>query len=156
MPASAPSAKRGRPEESLLRPTLLGLLRLGWVSQMSFADVEVRWHQKRIDLAFMGTEANAYPTAIELKVNSTGRAIDQASLNRYLTSASWVATWAMPSPAVLRRAQAKGVGILLVTERGAYPVLSPASGEPRTSALAEHLLNRRRRVRDLLSAIRHG
>jgi hypothetical protein len=131
-------------------------MRLRWVNQMSLADVEVRWHQKRIDLAFVSPRPEFGTVAIELKVNSTGRAISQAALNRYLTSSSWVATWAMPSAGVLRRAETQGVGVLLVTERGVYPVLHPKPGEARTTALTDHLTERRRRVRDLLSAIRHG
>lgn len=131
-------------------------MRLGWVNQMSLADVEVRWHQKRVDLAFASTSPAMGTVAIELKVNSTGRAIVQASLNRYLTSSSWVATWAMPSPTVLRRAESSGVGLLLVTERGIYPVLHPRAGEARTTALIDHLAERRRRVRDLLSTLRHA
>lgn len=156
MRVSAPSSPGRRAESSLLRPTLLGLLRLGWINQMSLADVEVRWHQKRIDLAFLAADEEAGAVAVELKVNSTGRAIDQAQLNRYLTPASWVATWAMPSPDILRRAQSRGVGLLLITERGAYPLVHPSSGELRTNLLTEHLRDRRRRVRDLLSTIRHG
>lgn len=131
-------------------------MRLGWVNQMSLADVEVGWHQKHIDLAFQSKDAAAGPVAIELKVNSTSRAIDQASLNRYLTPSSWVATWTPPTSKVLARAHNEGVGVLIVVEAGVYPVLYPRRGEPHTEALAEHLQEHKRRVRDLLSFLRHG
>lgn len=144
------------PEQSLLRPTLLGFLRMGWLSQMSLADTEIGWHQKHIDLAFLSSRSEIGPVAIELKVNSTSRAIAQAGLNRYLTPSSWAATWTPPSPRVLGRAVAEGVGLLLVAERGVYPLVYPRVGEPYTTALADHLTERRRRVRDLLSYLRYG
>jgi hypothetical protein len=145
-----------RAESTLLRPTLLGLMRLGWVNQMSLADTEIGWHQKHIDLAFQSKQSVAGPVAIELKVNSTSRAIVQASLNRYLTPSSWVATWTPPTSKVLARARKEGVGVLLVVEGGVYPVLYPRRGEPHTDALVEHLEGHKRRVRDLLSFLRHG
>jgi len=129
---------------------------MGWVSQMSLADVEVAWHQKHIDLAFLSNRAEIGPVAIELKVNSTSRAIAQAVLNRYLTPSSWAATWTPPSPKILRGAVAEGVGVLLVADRGVYPLVYPRVGEPHTEALANHLIERRRRVRDLLSYLRYG
>ena len=143
-------------EQSLLRPTILGLMRMKWLNQMSLADVEVAWHQKHVDFAFMSPNRDIGPVAIELKVSNTSRAIDQAALNRYLTPSSWAATWTPPSEKILDKAGKHGVGILLVTPRGAYPVSFPRMGEPHTSALAEHLESRRRRVRDLLSVLRNG
>jgi hypothetical protein len=94
--------------------------------------------------------------AVELKVNSTSRAIGQAVLNQYVAPCSWVATWATPSSVIFQRAETQGVGILLVTDRGVYPALYPRVGQPRTAALGDHLMTRRRRARDLLSALRHG
>lgn len=131
-------------------------MRLGWINQMSLADTEVRWHQKRIDLAFVSADRDLGTTAVELKVNSTSRAIAQARLNQYAATTSWVATWAMPSPSVLALATAQGIGVLLVTDRGAYPALHAATGEPATVSLTAHLSEQQRRVRDLLSALRHG
>jgi hypothetical protein len=123
---------------------------------MSLADIEISWHQKHIDLAFMSSRSDVGPVAIELKVNSTSRAIAQAALNRYLTPSSWAATWAPPTPRILERAQAEGVGLFLVADRGLYPLVYPRMGEPHTAALAHHLVDRRKRVRDLLSYLRHG
>lgn len=157
MPASVAKASRAkRPESSLLRPTLLGLLRLRWVSQMSLADTEVHWHGKRIDLAFSPVASGADPAAIELKVASTRRAIEQAALNRYLTPSSWVATWTPPTEPLIEHAGEEGVGLMLVSERGAYPLLYPRHGALHTNALAQHLCDQQRRVRDILSELRHG
>lgn len=141
-----------------MRPTLLGLLRLRWVSQMSLADTEVHWHGKRVDLAFAlrpGYEAGPV-AAVELKVRDTRKAIQQAALNRFLTPSSWVATWTPPSAPLLQLAESEKVGIFLLAERGLYPVLFPARGEPLTDALQGALSERGRRVRDILSEIRYG
>ncbi len=150
------SVERRRAEQTLLRPTLLGLLRLRWLNQMSRADVEIPWHQKRVDLAFLSPRDAVGPVAIELKVDSTARAIEQAALNRFLTPASWVATWTPANERTRNTAQREGVGMLLVTDRGVYPVLYPRRGEARTTALHSHLISSGRRVRDLLSELRHG
>lgn len=141
----------GISEESMLRPALLGLLRLGWVSQMTLADTEVPWYQKRVDLAYMDVRKSSLPVAIELKINSTSRAISQAALNRYLTPDSWAAIWTPPGTSILQKARQEGVGLLLVTESGLYPLVRPRAGEPLIDTLSEHLLKRGRRVRDLLS-----
>lgn len=145
-----------RPEHSLLRPVLLGLLRLRWLSQMSLADTEVHWHGKRIDFAFVPRTADADPVAIELKVDDTRRAIEQASLNRYLTPSSWVATWTPPSEPLIDHASEEQVGLFLVAERGLYPLVYPRRAEPHTQVLAAHLVGANRRVRDILSELRRG
>lgn len=154
--SAASSAPPRRHEQSLLRPVLLGLLRLRWLSQMSLADTEVQWHGKRIDLAFIPRTAGADPVAIELKVDDTRRAIEQASLNRYLTPSSWVATWTPPSERLIQHAGDEQVGLFLVSERGLYPLLYPRRGQASTDKLAAHLVQERRRVRDILSELRHG
>jgi hypothetical protein len=123
---------------------------------MTRADTEIPWHQKRIDLAFLSPRAEVGAVAIELKVDDTARAIDQATLNRYLTPSSWVATWTGPSPKVLASAESAGVGVLLIAERGVYPLVYPRLGERRTDALIVHLNETPRRVRDLLSELRRG
>jgi hypothetical protein len=123
---------------------------------MTPADVEIPWHQKRVDFGFLSPQPDVGPVAIELKVDSTGRAIDQAALNRYLTPSSWVATWTPPSQRVLGDARAEGVGVLLVADRGVYPLIYPRRGTAHTDALTEYLMQRRRRVRDLLSELRHA
>lgn len=157
MPGSVDSsAPPRRAEQTLLRPVLLGLLRLRWLSQMSLADTEVHWHGKRIDLAFIPQAVDADPVAIELKVGDTRRAIEQASLNRYLTPSSWVATWTPPSQPLIEHATKEEVGVFLVAERGVYPLLYPRRGEPHTEALSAHLVGAHRRVRDILSELRHG
>lgn len=145
-----------RPESSLLRPTLVGLLRLGWLHQMTLADTEIQWYGKRIDLALLPSGSEPVPIAVELKVRDTRRAIHQAALNRYLTPASWVATSSAPSPPLLDLAGAEGVGVLLVTDPGVYPLIHPRQGKAHTDELREHLEARRRRVRDILSGLRHG
>jgi hypothetical protein len=123
---------------------------------MVLADVEVPWHQKHVDLAFLSKQEGIGPVAIELKVNSTSRAIGQAALNRYLTPSSWVATAATPSRPVLKSAFSEGVGVMLVAERGVYPLLYPRVGRAHTDALIEHLHRRNCRVRDILSWLRNG
>jgi len=136
-------------ETTLLRPTLLGLLRLGWVSQMTPAETEVRWHQKRIDLAFVSSMPAVGCVAVELKVDNWASVLRQARLNRILSPSSWVAT---PNVSELqeRRARSLGVGILLVTARGVYPVLYPARDAGREQILIDAISARGRRIRDLL------
>lgn len=123
---------------------------------MSPAGTEVPWHQKRIDFAFLSPRADVGAVAVELKVDDTTRAIDQAALNRFLTPSSWVATWTAPSRKALGQARAEGVGVLLIAERGVYPLLYPRFGEARSDALAEYLATTTTRVRDLLSELRRG
>ena len=156
MSTSAESRRTRRPEHTLLRPTLLGLLRLRWLNQMSRADTEVPWRGKRIDLAFLSPQPEIGAVAIELKVDGTGRAITQAALNRYVTDSSWVATWTSPSRRLLDHAAVEGVGMLLIASRGVYPLLYPRRGAPHTDALSEYLSACPSRVRDLLSELRHG
>ncbi len=86
--AAALTVRDSPPERQLLLPTLRGLLRLGWATQMTSAGVEIPWHQKRIDLAFMqGDDV----VAIELKVDKWRKAVDQAFVNRWAAERSWVA-----------------------------------------------------------------
>lgn len=137
------------PELTLLRPTLLGLLRLGWANQMTIADTEVRWRQKRIDLAFISPMVDISCVAIELKIDNWASALRQAHLNQLLTASSWIAT---PRVTELqeRRARSLGVGVLLVTSRGVYPLLYPRMAPGRHAILLDALSARGRRVRDLL------
>lgn len=142
-------------EVTLLRPTLLGLLRLGWANQMTIADTEVRWRQKRIDLAFLSPKVAVGCVAIELKIDNWASALRQAHLNRILTASSWIAT---PRVTELqeRRAHNLGVGVLLVTGRGVYPLLYPRTGGDRQEVLVDALNSRHRRVRDLLGETLYG
>lgn len=137
------------PEATLLRPTLLGLLRLRWVTQMTLADTEVRWHQKRIDLAFVSSESEIGCVAVELKMDNWPSALRQAHLNRVLTPSSWVA---MPTVTERqeRRARRLGVGILLVTGSGVYPLLYPMRDTGRQQILIDEVRLRGRCIRDLL------
>lgn len=144
-------------ERTLLRPTIVGLLRLGWLNQMTLADTEIPWHQKRVDFGFISRSEDVRTVAIELKVDSTSRAIEQAELNRYLTPSSWVATWTLPRSSMLAKAERAGVGMMIVVEpRGVYPIAYPRVGRPYTTAFVDHLQVRRRRVRDVLSELRNA
>jgi len=138
----------------MLRPTLLGLLRLHWCHQMSLADTEVHWHSKHVDLAFMSPREELGAVAIELKVDNTRRAIEQARLNRYLTAQSWAAVHTPPGPELRARAERYGVGLLLVLDDGVYPIAWPSARNVQSSVLADHLAGRQRRVRDILGALR--
>ena len=137
------------PELTLLRPTLLGLLRLGWANQMTIADTEVRWHQKHIDLAFISPMSDIGCVTIELKMDNWASALRQVRVNQLLTASSWIAA---PRVTELqeRRARSLGVGVLLVTDRGVYPLLYPRMGHGRHDILIDALSTRGRRVRDLL------
>lgn len=130
-------------------------MRLKWLHQMTLADVEIGWHGKRVDLAYLSPNASVGPVAIELKVDSTKRAITQASLNRMMTPHSWVATYTPPSAVTRAQATKAGVGLLLVLDRGVYPIQAPGDGKARTSHLDDFLRTRGRRVRDLLGELRH-
>lgn len=137
-----------------MRPTLLGLLRLRWLNQMSLAGAEIVWHQKHIDLAFMSPQQSIGPVAIELKVDSPRRAIEQASLNRLLTPSSWVALGTVPTRRTIVEAETAGVGVLVVLDAGVYPLVFPIRIATRTDILAKALRDRAERVRDLLSRSR--
>ena len=153
--SAASSRPARRAERTLLRPTLVGLLRLGWLNQMTQADTEIPWYGKRIDLAFVPSSDSARPVAVELKVGDTRRAIEQAALNRYVAPASWVAVASAPSSRLLSLAEDEGVGVLLIADPGVYPLIRPCIGEPHGDDLLERL-QRARRVRDILSELRHG
>jgi hypothetical protein len=131
-------------------------MRLGWIHQMSPAAAELRWYQKRLDLALVSISPQIAPLAVELKVSDWGRAIEQARLNRLLTNQSWVALW-RAGPSVIRRARVAGVGVLIVTPRGVYPAQYPRLGTPATNtSLEEQIRAEGQRVRDLLSSVRLG
>lgn len=148
-PASAPFAPA---EEALMRPLLHGLLRAGWVNQMSLAADEVPWHEKRIDLVMRSTGGRVL--AIELKVRDWGKAINQAYLNRWVADESWVAVWhSRFTPTAWDAARDSGVGVLVVTVDTAYELLRPASPLASVSSdgpIQATLVNRATRVRDLL------
>jgi hypothetical protein len=135
-------------------PVLRATLRIGWASQMSPASTEIRWHQKRLDLALIGAEGLV---AIELKVTDWRRAIRQAHVNRWVAKESWVALWhEAANNSAFNAAGDLGVGLLVVTENTAYPWLMP---EPpvRPSAespLRDLIATRGTRVRDLLTQAR--
>lgn len=142
------------PEALLLRPTVHGLLRLGRVSQMSLAGTELPWHQKRLDLAVL---SESQTVAVELKVDNWRRAVEQAYINRWFASESWVGLWhAHVTPAATRAAADAGVGVLIVTRRTVYPIRPPArppradiGGELQDALVAQGL-----RVRDVLGEVR--
>lgn len=137
----------------MMQPVLRGLLRWRWASPMTPAAAEVRWYQKRVDLAFVSIRVGA--VAIELKVDDWSRAIEQARLNRLLTSQSWVALWHASSTRAVRSASHAGVGLLIVTDRGVYPALYPRVGGADGELLKRDVRVAGTRVRDLLSLTRH-
>jgi hypothetical protein len=135
-------------------PVLRAALRIGWASQMSLASTEIRWHQKRLDLGLVSGEGLV---VIELKVADWRRAVQQAHVNRWIAKSSWVALWhESAGRAAYDVAADLGVGVLLVTERTAYPWLMPAPpvrpGE--ASPILSEIETRGTRIRDLLSQAR--
>lgn len=149
-------AREPLPAESrLLLPVLRGLLRLRWARQMSPAALEVRWHQKRIDVAFLDRESDF--VAIELKVAKWKRAIDQAYVNRWVCDASWVALWhESVSNETYRYARGAQVGLLAVTANTVYPLIRPGEA-PRSgtsTGLREEIRDAGSCVRDLLTHAR--
>lgn len=122
---------------------------------MTLAAVEVPWHQKRIDLAMFGRSGGVI--AVELKVSKWRRAVDQAYVNRWAASSSWVGLWhGCITPETYRYASAAGVGVLAVTNSTVYPLLLPdPAPRPESAArLDGELLRAGSRVRDLLSFAR--
>ena len=144
-----------RPSESrLYQPTLRGLLRLSWATQMSLAAAEVPWHQKRLDLVLVSPGRGLL--SFELKVEAWRRAVSQAYLNRWTCHGAWIAVWHTHlGRGAFRAAKEAGVGIFIVTHNAAYPCLWPA--EPPESGSVTRLegLIRKRgdRVRDLLGKV---
>jgi hypothetical protein len=147
------------PEAALLLPVLRGVLRMQWASQMSKADIEVRWHQKRLDLAVLSGDERLM--VVELKVGDWRRAVDQAFVNRWAADSSWVALWhEKVTGAAYEAAQEAGVGLLIVTKRTVYPALRPdmpvRPGE--VTSVFDSVTRGTTRIRDLLSGARevHG
>jgi hypothetical protein len=148
------------PEAALLLPVLRGVLRMDWgVSQMSKAAIEVRWHQKRLDLCVLPGDARLH--VIELKVGDWRRAVDQAFVNRWAADSSWVALWHQKvTCAAYEAAQDAGVGLLIVTKNTVYPALRPQApvrpGD--VTSVFESVSRGTTRIRDLLRGARevHG
>jgi hypothetical protein len=119
---------------------------------MTPAALEVPWHQKRVDLAL--TSRTLGLVTVELKVAKWRRAIDQAYVNRWASSASWVALWhECITLDTYAYASEAGVGLIAVTANTVYPLASPQPS-PRPSGaerLSEVVENAGLRVRDLLS-----
>ena len=150
-PGAERAGSSGTPAEaSLLLPVLRGLLRLGWVHQMSRAAVELPWYEKRIDLAIAGRDRLI---TVELKVDRWRRAIEQAYLNRWVAEEAWVALWhAHVTPQAVQAAADAEVGLMIVTWRTVYPVQYPGL-PPRApdAALDDALRASAASLRDLLS-----
>ncbi|HZQ80745.1 MAG TPA: hypothetical protein VFB25_02080 [Gaiellaceae bacterium] len=147
------------PEAALLLPVLRGVLRMQLASQMSKADIEVRWHQKRLDLAVLSDDESLM--VVELKVGDWRRAVDQAFVNRWAADSSWVALWhEKVTGAAYEAAQEAGVGLLIVTKRTVYPALRPdrpvRPGE--VTSVFDSVKRGTTRIRDLLADARvvHG
>jgi hypothetical protein len=147
------------PESALLLPVLRGVLRLEWASQMSKADIEVRWHQKRLDLCILSDEERL--VVVELKVGDWRRAVDQAFVNRWAADSSWVALWhERVSAGAYEASHDAGVGLLIVTKRTVYPAVWPEPpvrpGE--VTSVFESVRRGTTRIRDLLGGARevHG
>lgn len=153
--------RRGSPPEAaLLLPVLLGVLRMDWgVSQMSKAGIEVRWHQKRLDLCVLPDDDLLH--VVELKVGDWRRAVDQAYVNRWAADSSWIALWhEKVTGSAFEAARDAGVGLLIVTRRTVYPALRPEPpvrpGE--VTSVLESVVRGGTRIRDLLAGARevHG
>lgn len=140
------------PEAQMLLPVLRGTLRLGWAQQMSRAAVEVPWHQKRVDLALSSTGFGVI--TVELKVSKWRRAIDQAYVNRWVCSSSWVGLWhECITHETYRYAHENEVGLLAVTANTVYPLIWPGPS-PRPGGalrLEPNIAAAGLTVRDLLS-----
>jgi hypothetical protein len=126
---------------------------------MSKADIEVRWHQKRLDLALLSGDDRLM--VVELKVGDWRRAVDQAFVNRWAADSSWVALWhERVTDAAYGAAQQAGVGLLIVTKRTVYPALRPdlpiRPGE--VTSVFDSVKHGTTRIRDLLGGARkvHG
>jgi hypothetical protein len=149
-------ARRDLPAESeLLLPVLRGLIRLSWAGQMTPAAVEVPWHQKRVDLV-VSTNGSGL-IAVELKVAKWRKAVDQAYVNRWAATSSWVGLWhECITEEAWRYAGDAGVGLLAVTATTVYPLARPqAPPRPEGAArLTDEVTNAGLRLRDLLSAAR--
>jgi hypothetical protein len=139
----------------LLLPVLRGLIRLSWAGQMSPAAIEVPWHQKRVDVAVATNRAGLI--AIELKVSKWRKAVDQAYVNRWAATSSWVALWhECITEDAWRYAAEAGVGVLAVTAQTVYPLTTPEP-PPRPEGAAhlrDEVANAGLRLRDLLSVAR--
>jgi hypothetical protein len=142
-------------EAALLLPTLRGLVRLAWADQMTPAGLEIAWHQKRVDLVVASSGTGVL--AVELKVSKWRRAIDQAYVNRWAATSSWVALWhACITAKTYRYAQQAGVGVLAVTANTVYPVVraESAATEHLAQSLAAGVEQGGRNIRDLLGQAR--
>jgi hypothetical protein len=112
-------------EKRLLLPLLRWLVDSRRINRETQIALELPWLGRRIDLATLTSTRRA--AAYELKLGSLGRALEQATYNRYAFDRSYVVTSSMPRPDNMALAAEIGIGILVIRGRLVRQVLeSPA------------------------------
>ncbi len=115
--------------EAALVPTLMRwLVATGRVRAQTRVAREVPWLGRRVDLALLtgcGTT-----TAFELKIGRLQRVLEQAVYNRASFHRSWVVTGNRPKKDGLRWARDLGLGLLVIQNDEAVPLLVPALHRP--------------------------
>jgi hypothetical protein len=117
-----------RPAEAdLLQPLVAGIAARRWVGSRSIFVEELPWSGRRVDLVALTSTKKTI--AFELKLNATGRAIQQSSYNRLAFDLSYVVTAVQPTEASIKAAENVGVGVIVVTEEGISVVLQARASE---------------------------
>lgn len=107
-------SRRVAPKEELvlLTPLLKWLHSTRRIRQQSLLAFEVAWLGRRVDLVTLSASGRA--NSYELKLNNTGRALEQAIYNRAVFDRSYVVMASRPRAASLAVAEEHGVGVLVV------------------------------------------
>lgn len=114
-------------EADLLQPLVAGITARRWVGSRSIIVEELPWSGRRVDLAALTSTKKTI--AFELKLNATGRAIEQSSYNRLAFDLSYVVTAVQPTEASIKAAENVGVGVIVVTTAGISVVLEARASE---------------------------
>ncbi len=138
-----------RPSEAdLLQPLLAAIMARRWVGSRSIFVDELPWSGRRVDLVALTSRKKTI--AFELKLNATGRAIQQSSYNRLAFDRSYVVTTVQPTEVNITAAEDAGVGMIVLTSEGMTVVLEARASnvDDRLKQKVVRAIRERRNVRE--------
>jgi hypothetical protein len=130
-------------EARLLDPLLEWLRQTRRINADTRVAFELPWFGRRVDLATLTRTRRA--AAYELKLDSLGRALEQASYNRLAFDRSYVVTGSVPRAENLALAAEQGIGLIVVRGGVISHLLDSPLRKP-TPEVRERLLNQLRLV----------
>ncbi len=125
----------------MLADLLPWLVRTGRIRAQTQVVLELPWLGRRIDLVLSTGRGDV--TAFELKLSSTGRALEQALYNGHSATRSFIVLGSDPTRANLEVAGALGIGVIVVNG-----VVRLVRSSPPRTANAELAARMRGVVRD--------